>query len=253
VSLEGSMKVQHNDQERGLVLLPGSTQLGRTPEILSDPQPLRPTETVCVELQSLFDIFNRELFAGELPDCMLTVDIACRAALGYFRPHAFRNARGEVVDQVSLNPEHTISRPMRQVASTVAHELAHQWVHRCLGKRITGYHCKAWGRKMKAIGLMPSNTGQPGGKQTGYQMTHYAIPGGKFMGVVAALEVQGFAITWGRFQQALDAAGKPPVQDDTSKGKVKLACPQCRQVCWGAPTLDLICGKDRCRMLRTLP
>ena len=33
---------------------------------------------------------------------------------------------------------------------------------------------------MQEIGLMPSNTGQPGGGKTGQQMTHYVIEDGPF-------------------------------------------------------------------------
>jgi hypothetical protein len=29
---------------------------------------------------------------------------------------------------------------------------------------------------MESIGLVPSNTGLPGGKRTGQQMTHYIMP-----------------------------------------------------------------------------
>jgi hypothetical protein len=33
---------------------------------------------------------------------------------------------------------------------------------------------------MLAVGLIPSDTGKPGGKQTGQRMTHYIEPEGQF-------------------------------------------------------------------------
>ncbi|MGE4069852.1 MAG: SprT-like domain-containing protein [Lysobacterales bacterium] len=242
-------------RDLGAIQHGGSVFLGRTAQHTERaPRQLRPTETICTELQYLFDTFNRELFRFELPECVLTVDIACRSAYGYFRPDAFVNADGEIVDQISLNPKYMLTRPMQDVAGTVAHEMVHGWMHRCSERKPRGgYHCKRWGQKMKSIGLFPSNTGQPGGRQTGYQMTHFPIAGGPFLGVVGALESQGFAITWGRFQRVLEI-GLPqnPEGDDPSKGKVKFACPNCRQVCWGSPSLIVICGNDRSRMLRPL-
>lgn len=235
-------------------------KFGRTPELLSNSQLLRPTETVCKELQGLFDVFNRYLFADELPDCMLTVDSLCRAAYGYFRPDAFTKATGEVIDQISLNPTYMTSRPMRDVAGTVAHEQAHQWVHRCSGERVTGgYHDKTWALKMESIGLMPSDTGLPGGKKSGYRMSHFPIPGGRFLAVVAALEAYGFALTWGQFQESL-AAGPGSGRSGRSgkggrgksKNKVKYVCAQCGQACWGSGTLSVICGKDHSRMTSLL-
>jgi hypothetical protein len=44
-------------------------------------------------------------------------------------------------------------------------------VKKCRG----GYHDRVWGAKMEEVGLMPSNTGLPGGKKNGQQMTHYII------------------------------------------------------------------------------
>ena len=245
------MKHQSSERQDGLTSPRRFTQIGRTAEMLAEPAQARATETLCAELQKLFDTFNYDLFARELPDCMLTVDTAYQAAYGFFRPDAFTRADGTVIDQIALNPTYILSRPMCEVAGTVAHEMAHLWVHRCAGKRITsGYHCAVWGRKMRAIGLMPSNTGRPGGKQTGYQMTHYAMAGGRFLESVAALEAQGFSITRGRFQREL---GRSTLRDPNArgkrKGKVKFACPVCGQACWGSSKLNLICGRDRCPLM----
>ena len=49
---------------------------------------------------------------------------------------------------------------------------------------------------MEDVGLMPSNTGRPGGKKTGQQMTHYIIRGGRFQKAVYDLLKNGFSISW---------------------------------------------------------
>ena len=43
---------------------------------------------------------------------------------------------------------------------------------------------------MKAVGLMPSNTGAVGGRETGQQMLDYILPGGPFELSFHRLEAQ---------------------------------------------------------------
>jgi hypothetical protein len=42
------------------------------------------------------------------------------------------------------------------------------------------YHNKEWAVKMREVGLIPTDTGQPGGKDTGQKVTHVIEPGGRF-------------------------------------------------------------------------
>jgi len=49
------------------------------------------------------------------------------------------------------------------------------------GKPSGAYHNKEWAKMMHAVGLMPSNTGKPGGKQTGQTVSHYIVTGGPFV------------------------------------------------------------------------
>ncbi|EPZ1174197.1 SprT-like domain-containing protein, partial [Escherichia coli] len=82
--------------------------------------------------------------------------------------------------------------------STLVHEMVHVWQHYTPGikKCRGGYHDRVWGEKMEQIGLMPSNTGLPGGRKTGQQMTHYIIRGGRFQTAVYDLLKSGFSISW---------------------------------------------------------
>jgi hypothetical protein len=45
---------------------------------------------------------------------------------------------------------------------------------------------------MKQIGLQPSATGQPGGKETGQSMSHYIIADGHYAKTYAKLKAAGF-------------------------------------------------------------
>jgi len=49
---------------------------------------------------------------------------------------------------------------------------------------------------MKEIGLQPSSTGEPGGKETGQTVSHYIIPGGRYAKASAKLKAKGFQLHW---------------------------------------------------------
>ena len=134
--------------------------------------------------------------------------------------------------EISLNPDQ-LNRPLAGVMSTLAHEMAHQWQHQCGTPSRTGYHNKEWGRKMKQIGLHPSHTGQPGGRETGQQVTHYAVAGGPFEKAFAAMPEQ-YGIPWTSGAAAKPAAKKP-------ESKVRFTCPGCRANAWGKPGLLIKC------------
>ena len=59
-----------------------------------------------------------------------------------------------------------------------------------------GYHNKAWALCMESKGLIPSTTGQPGGKQTGDAVTHYINPTGLFVKYTKDLLEENFVISW---------------------------------------------------------
>ncbi len=70
------------------------------------------------------------------------------------------------------------------------------WQYRFGKPGRTRYHNEQWATKMESIGLMPSSTGQPGGKRTGDSMADYAIEGGAFLVACAALLTSNFKISW---------------------------------------------------------
>ena len=73
--------------------------------------------------------------------------------------------------------------------------MVHQWQahHGTPGRG--RYHNDEWADKMERIGLMPSSTGQPGGRRTGDHMADYAIEGGRFLKACKELVTEEFRIS----------------------------------------------------------
>ena len=75
--------------------------------------------------------------------------------------------------------------------------MVHLWQH-IFGKPSRGrYHNVQWAKKMKEIGLYPSDTGEAGGKETGDKVSHYIINDGRFdVAATHFLEQRGNTILW---------------------------------------------------------
>jgi SprT-like family len=114
-----------------------------------------------------------------------------KGAYGYFAAERFGSRDGKTVtDEIALNPAYFAERHIKQILSTLAHEMAHRQQH--FGKPSRGgYHNKEWAAKMKEIGLHPSSTGTIGGKETGQSMGHYIVTGGAYDRAYAELEKAG--------------------------------------------------------------
>ena len=95
-----------------------------------------------------------------------------------------------------MNPIHFKSRGITEAMQTLVHEMCHLWQAH-FGKPSRGrYHNAEWATKMDAVGLTPSNTGQPGGKRTGQHMADYPTPGGPFLRERAELQAIGFKVSY---------------------------------------------------------
>jgi predicted SprT family Zn-dependent metalloprotease len=211
-----------------------------------------PTLAAYSEWQTAYDHFNQRLFSGELPDCVMTLDAKAKNVLGYFSPERFIGASSEIADQLSMNPQHFLRRSVMQTLSTLVHEMCHVWIHHYgTKKNRRTYHSTEWAQKMESLGLMPSNTGLPGGKKTGQQMTHYIIEGGRFEAVCKDLLAENFKISWADRFVALNRL-RPPgpggspepggEPEPKAKTRAKYTCAECGAAVWGKPNLKIICG-----------
>jgi predicted SprT family Zn-dependent metalloprotease len=188
--------------------------------------------------QEAYDFFNAELFKNALPNVLITLQRHARAR-GYFHAERFsaRGANGKA-HELALNPDTFTDRTDEEILSTLVHEMAHVWQQECGAPPRRCYHDKEWAAKMKAVGLHPSSTGEPGGKETGQSMTHYIIAGGVYAQAYAKLKAAGFKLQWESPAGNGNGAGK---SKDSSK--TKYSCPDCEQNAWAKPGAMLICGE----------
>lgn len=227
---------------------------------------LSPTAQAYAELQGAFDHYNRELFGGLIPHCLITMQREKRT-YGYFSSERFVHRHDKSkTDEIAINPAFFAVVPLLEVLQTLVHEMVHAWQfhHGDPGRR--GYHNKEWADKMEAVGLMPSDTGKPGGKRTGEKMADYAIEGGPFMAATGKLLGEGFGISWlDRFPVAGLASISGGDDDGEGEGlgdglgdliaapapgnrsnRLKYRCATCGAQAWGKPGLLLLCGVPDC-------
>jgi len=203
-----------------------------------------PTSQTYGEFQEAYDFFNRALFNGALPACLITLQRKARA-YGYFSPQRFGAKDGGTTDEIAMNPSTFALRSDRETLSTLVHEMVHLWQEHFGEPPRRCYHDRQWAAKMKEVGLIPSDTGEPGGKETGQSMTHYIEEGGAFDRACVDLLGAGFRLTWA--DRALDAGDS---EKKSKAGKrAKYTCPACSFNAWAKPEAKLICGECEETML----
>jgi len=192
------------------------------------------TQTEYNAFQRAYDFFNVALFKSQLPDVLITLQRHSKS-YGFLAPEKFVGRGKEATaHELALNPDH-FGRTDEAILSTLVHEMAHVWQEACGKPPRKSYHDKQWSEKMKSIGLQPSNTGAPGGKETGAKMSHYVVEGGAFSVALADLQSKGFTLNWQSRGEIKDAKPK-------TESKVKYTCPNCEQNAWAKPGAMLICG-----------
>jgi predicted SprT family Zn-dependent metalloprotease len=194
-----------------------------------------PTAETYESLDKAFNHFNAELFDHRLPSVLFTLTRK-RSAHGYFWAEQFKHrVDGDPTHEIALNPD-TMDRTLDAVLSTLVHEMTHlEQEEYGEQKPKSGNHNKEWVKLMERVGLIPSNTGEPGGKQTGRKMTHYVEDGGRFQTAMQKLIADGFTLPY--FTQPKAAAEK---KKDLSK--VKFTCACCDSKAWAKVGMRLVCG-----------
>jgi hypothetical protein len=100
------------------------------------------------------------------------------------------------------------------------------------------YHNKEWAAKMIAIGLIPSDTGAPGGKATGEKVSHYIAEGGLFAKACADFLARHGAVLFSDRAGDQEAIAKAKKK---AASRVKYSCPSCEMNAWGKPDLQILC------------
>lgn len=190
-------------------------------------------------LQSAYDFFNEKLFSKQLPSCMIVLNRKARVN-GHFVNKIWELENNEVAkDEISINPDQIPNRSLDEVLSTLVHEMCHLWQFNFGKPSRNGWHNKEWGAKMEEVGLIPSNTGEEGGKKTGQQMTHYIAKNGPFQYATSELKQKGFSL--GVKPVSLSDERKEAAKKKKAS-KTKFSCPECGTNAWGKPDLNIMCG-----------
>jgi predicted SprT family Zn-dependent metalloprotease len=196
-----------------------------------------PTTQTYTSLTTAYDFFNRELFRNGLPPCLITMQ-RHTGAYGYFSGERFAKSTNlkEITDEIALNPSHFATREPIEVLATLAHEMVHLWQHHFGKPPRKGYHDKQWAAKMGEIGLLPTATGERGGKETGQRMSQIIENTGRFSSAATKLLAEYPTILYH------DRASDDPARKKKASSKTKYTCPSCELHAWAKPKAPLVCG-----------
>ncbi len=191
-----------------------------------------------ITLSAAFDFFNHVLFQGKLPPAFITLQRHA-GARGYYSAERFqgRHEPGRQTDEIALNPAAFADRTDAQILSTLVHEMVHHW-QKHFGHPGRGrYHNHEWAANMEAVGLVPSDTGEPGGKRVGPSVTHYIAAGGRFEAACGELLRGGVRLEWQSRENEAEATAVAK-----ARTKTKYSCPDCGINVWGKNGLHVLCG-----------
>jgi predicted SprT family Zn-dependent metalloprotease len=210
-----------------------------------------PTEEQFNALNGAYKYFNRVLFGGKLPNCMLNFSRK-KNTHGFLAPERWRRVGSKKHDthEISLTPT-TLYRTPIEIFSTLVHEQVHLWQWEFGSPSRNGYHNTEWAMKMEEVGLIPSDTGKEGGKKTGQSMTHYIESNGRYEKAfkkMAKKYTLPFTSLEGDLMNALlrgsgktELSAKLKKLRPASQKKTKYSCPECNSNVWGKPNLKIQC------------
>ena len=198
----------------------------------------RPSSDVARALERAHDHFAAALWAGLDMPRPVFVWQRKKGSRGHFHGQLWQAAgRNVAADEISLNPDTMEARSDEELLSTLVHEMCHQWQHHHGDASRPGYHNKEWADEMERIGLMPSSTGEPGGKRVGQKMSHYILDCGAFEEACKALAASGWEFPWRSLNTEKPAKAKKP----KAQSKAKYTCPECGANAWAKPGSHIAC------------
>jgi len=157
---------------------------------------MSPTNEVYAPLVAAYEHFNKLLFNNDLPPVVFTLQRK-KNVMGFFAAKRWGNLQGELCSEISINPAYFANCRLIEVFQTLVHEMVHSWQFH-FGMPSEGhYHNKEWAQKMMEVGLMPSDTGEPGGAVVGRNMSDFIMKPGLFMQAAdVLLNDSSFNLLW---------------------------------------------------------
>nr|WP_298935500.1 SprT-like domain-containing protein [uncultured Dyadobacter sp.] len=201
-------------------------------------------------LEDLFTYYNEALFASSLPFCLVNLS-RHRNAAGFFIQGNWQAANGDKKHEISINPD-ILRMGDEYWHSTLIHEMVHLWQCEFGKPSRRNYHNKEWAAKMIEVGLMPTDTGQPGGKTTGQNMSDYVIRGGSFdqaFSAITKMQLSNLLLPYkstngyiANIENTNEAGGDEKEEKAGKSGKrIKYTC-ECGTNVWGKSGLELHCN-----------
>lgn len=156
-----------------------------------------PTRETYAELEKAYDFFNQALFEGRLHSCLITLQRQ-HDTFGYFSANQFVSRDAKSAHEIALNPSYFAIRPIPETLSVLVREMVtlDQVLHSKNKLPRRRYRNREWADMCEAIGLMPSDTGLPGGKRVGDNVQTYIIAGGPFDNACTQLVDEKFTLSW---------------------------------------------------------
>jgi len=155
----------------------------------------RPAQDMVDDLHKLFDHLKWRLFDDDLPNPNFS--LKCQhGSYGYYRPESHNSENGRYCGEITVNPAcYSPENPLPFIAA-FAHQMVHHWQY-YFGTPGRGcYHNREWADKTISIGLQPSSTGEPDGRETGDTMHHFIIEGGPLERSAHELVNDGALLRW---------------------------------------------------------
>lgn len=194
---------------------------------------LSPTLEQFSAFQLAFDYLNNKLFDSKLKPCHLT--FSRRAFSGVvFRPNVWKRDTEDdkLLHELCLNPIE-LEQPFMFTMSLVVRGMANVWQwERGTPSPSPGYCNRELADKLKEIGLQLSDSGKPGGRETGPWLKHYIIQNSPFTQAIATMP-DDYKLPWKN-----NAIEKMKGSSD----KIAYQCPHCHAKAWGKPGLKIACG-----------
>jgi hypothetical protein len=216
--------------------------------------PLSPTQRQLRSIEKAYAYFNRTLFHKKLPACVMTLGRAGRVRwIGGMASHVwFQEGEEDRIHQITLDSR-LFAYEIMEVYGTLVHEMVHLWQTENGQPSKNAFHNREWAFKMREVGLIPSETGKPGGKEIGENVSHYIEEGGRFEKAFSKMPKScRYELTTRSSDELYPAAvmtplpkksqASPKSRRRSSTGKTTYVCPKCGQRAYGGQKLMINCG-----------
>lgn len=194
-------------------------------------------------LEDLFSFYNQSLFGDQLRDTLICL-ARHKGAAGLFSADRWYFG-SKPVHEIVINPDN-IAISEIEWHQTLVHEMCHLWQQDFGTPSRKCYHNKEWAVKMIQVGLVPSSTGQPGGKTTGQHMSDYPAENGLFINAFNSIQSDAYKnlklpINPKKTTSVSLVEGQESGSSSKAGVKQKYTC-SCGVNVWGKPGLSITCN-----------